>query len=111
MSEQPIWSMRYETYHKEWGGKGGDILYRALDEADAVAAAVRWIKGRSAYPDLFGKFTYFEICPYEVGHIDERGSLNGGSRFRLMEWSQCRAGVDMDTYAAWKIAEYSRAKP
>lgn len=104
------WKLNYECHNRSGivGGAGGSITYSADTPAEAVASALRWIKSREAMPDLFGNFVYFQISPHCIGPIDASGSLLTRTGMRIMEWSQDRAGVDMDTYCDWKIAEYSK---
>lgn len=105
------WSLHYETGKSEYlDARSGHIIYHAEDEADAVVSGLRWMKGREKFPDLFGEFTYFQISPYVIGPIGEKGELNPSHGFRLMEWSRCRAGVDKETYCDWKVAEFSKRK-
>lgn len=109
----PAWKLGYECRQPKGmedvqGGRNGSITFTAPTASEAVASARRWMRGRLKFPEFFGEFTYFQISPYQIGPIDENGSLSPGAGFRLMEWSRCRAGVDMETYCDWKIAEYQR---
>jgi len=104
------WKLGYECRPAkgESLNTNGSIVYTAESAAEAVAAGLRWMKGREAYPEFFGEFMYFQISPYVIGPIDSHGSLHPGAGMRLMEWSRDRAGVDKETYCDWKIAEYQR---
>jgi hypothetical protein len=102
------YKLNYEC-EADYGPGNGALIFTAENDSDAVASALRWMQGRTKIiPQVFKKFTYFEISPYEIGPIDEKGGMHNGRSFRLMEWSRCRAGVDMETYCEWKIAEYTK---
>lgn len=84
------------------------ITYTAASGAEAVLASLRFWKSRERMPDLFGPLLYLQIHPMTIGGIDEKGSLTGRKSFRLLEWSRDRAGVDLETYVQWKVAEYTK---
>lgn len=109
--------LAYELSYEYRGGpalpeaRNSSLIYSAPSASEAVAAAQRWMEGRLiAVPEFFARFTYFQIHPYIIGPIDDKGGLFNSRQFRLMEWSRDRAGVDMATYCEWKIAEYQKSE-
>jgi hypothetical protein len=104
-----MWELSYQ-YKCNNLALDGSFIYRADEAAKAVASAKRWINCRLLFPEFFQEFYYFQISPYEVGQINDQGQLLTRRGMRLMEWSRDRAGVDLDTYCDWKVAEYSRVK-
>lgn len=101
------WSLQYE-YRYPGGVRSDSINFSALDESDAVAAALRYMQGREKIPEFFTELLYFQIHPLTIGTIGPLGEYGTKIGFRLMEWSRDRAGVDKETYCEWKIAEWSR---
>jgi len=114
LPQYAAWELSYEYKMPAFNGipasySHGKIIYSSPSAQEAVAAAQRFMNGRvKAAPEFFERFVHFQIHPYVIGPIDEHGGIFNSRQFRTMEWSRDRAGVDLDTYCAWKIEEFKR---
>jgi len=87
-----------------------EILYTADTIAEAINAPIRFWDNRNAtMPEFFTEMLYIEINPYEIGPINEKGSIGSRMGFRLMEWSEDRAmGTALKEYAEYMVQKLSR---
>lgn len=99
------------SYQINLEGHTGGFIFESENEVTAVIEANAWMDSRETeLPEFFGLFLYYQISPYTIHRIDDKGHLTGGASFRLLEWSHDRAGVDRHTYRDWKVAEFSKER-
>lgn len=100
-----IFSLAYQCSAE---GNRQSLVFESENEATAIEEVNAWMDSREAeLPEFFGKFLYYQIFPYTIHRIDDKGHLTGGASFRLLEWSHDRAGVDRHTFRDWMVAKFT----